>query len=126
MAVVGPDVRQGAAQIVAKVLGDEFFELLLAHAATGEEDGRRDGLCALDTLWMVVGDSGIQHVVNGIKQPADSRNAHGRTVAEAAIGLRVVHPAQKTCPIPSIRITQTPLLHGINHALSHCFQLLAA
>jgi len=77
------------------------------------------GLGALDALGVVVGDGcgalGLgEDLVEGVEDPADRADAHGRAVAEAVVGaeLRVAEPLVEPAAVAAVGVAAAPAAVG--------------
>ena len=121
MVVSRPNLIAGTGEIIAKFPHDVIPDFVFAVSGAGEEDGACRGLCAFDPLGVIVRDLCGQpcHVAGlsqCVKQPARGRDAHGRPVAIAAIGLGMLgmKPMIKLPAIARVWILFPPFPHALH------------
>ena len=93
--VGGADAVDRAGEVVSEARLELGTDRGLRRAVARAEDGERDGLRAPDALGVVVGDGGAllglgENALDRVEGEADRADAHGRPVAEAAVGARLV------------------------------------
>jgi len=102
-------------QVIGKALGDFLTDTVLIYALPCEPDGQRGGLCAFDSLGVVVGALStalrlLQHFFLGIKCKSDGAHAHGGSVAIAVIRFMIFtkQPVIKHPAVAGFRIDIPP------------------
>ena len=97
------DFIQTKGQVVAKAFGNLVTNIFF-HASTAcTENSQCHRLCAFDSFWMVMGDTGagfrfLQNFLSSGKRPSDRADPHGCAIPEAIIRLGILglHPDSET------------------------------
>ena len=120
--VVRTDFVEGPVQVVTELFGKVRAHVIFVHAGAGQEDGRCNGLCALDALRVVMGDHGgqlgrMEGLRQRLVQPSGGGHAHGAAVAVTAVGFRVValQPLAEPSAVAAVRIVPAVDLHVQGH-----------
>jgi hypothetical protein len=114
--VSGADAVDRAREVVSETRLELGTDRGLRCAVTRPKDGERDGLRAPDSLGVVVGDGGAllrlgEDALGRVERETDGADAHGRPVAEAAVGARLVvgQPLAKPRAVPGARVAAPEL-----------------
>ena len=115
------DVIEGTVKVIAERVREVLLDEVLVVAGAGKVDARGDGLRALDTFRVVVGDLGsqlrhVQRVAEGRVEPAHRGHAHAGAVAVAAIGFRVVfvQPVVERAAVAGVVVLAAEALHLVH------------
>jgi len=112
-AVCRSDVIQAGIQLIAKAIRDLPLDRGFGLARARQQNRQGRCLGALDALGMVMGDRGAatgfgEHLIRPIERPPNSADAHGRTVAVAAVrlGILCMHPFAEPPAVALARIRE--------------------